>query len=479
MSPIHRDPPGLTSCPRDILYSIFEFLSPAEFYALCLVHTKVRVVATKFLYENIQMIWEQENHYDPPPVTKLLRTLVARPHLATHIRNLQLTGLPTKHPALVRTIRLVPISPTELSESISFIQKSGVPYRDLWIQELQRGRLDAVVALLLAQMPNLQCLRLGSAFTQRSEIIGMVLRSAILEPVDYGLPDFRHLQHVTYLLKVGRDYARDHEVKNTADLLPFFYLSNVKSLSLAVDSPLAITWPKPKLPISSSLTSLVLNSVRENYLRDLLSITPHLKSLQWKFWYDSGLLDAVNSPIVDLDRIGDALSCLKNTLSDLKILGEVYLGGDGDINLPAIKTEGSLSAMVVMDNLKTLQVPWAFLVGFALDTTKCLQDVLPRYLEHLTITWDLCLQNDEDVVPDWPQFEWEDHHILEVLKSWLEDRETFTPNLRSVTLGLVRYETDEYDWEPSMRQRLAELGAHAGIVFDIIFTDELTLLDEM
>ncbi|KAJ6039699.1 hypothetical protein N7444_008604 [Penicillium canescens] len=66
MSRIHRDPPGLTSCPRDILYSIFELLSPTEFYALCLVHTNVRVVAAKFLYENIQMIWEQENHYDPP-----------------------------------------------------------------------------------------------------------------------------------------------------------------------------------------------------------------------------------------------------------------------------------------------------------------------------------------------------------------------------------------------------------------------------
>ncbi|CAG7925959.1 unnamed protein product [Penicillium olsonii] len=425
------------------------------------------------------MTWEREDHPDPPPVTKLLRTLVARPHLATHIRNFQLTGKPSDCASLRTTIPLVPISPTELSESISFIQKTGVPYSDLWIQELQQGGLDAVVALLLAQMPNLQCLRLESAFTQRSEIIGMVLRSAIFKPVNYGLPDFRHLQHVTYLLKIGRDYARDHALKNTADLLPFFYLSHVKSLSLAVDSPLAITWPKPKVPIPSSLTSLVLYTVRENYLRNLLSITPHLKSLQWKFWYDSGLLDAVNSPIVDLDRIGDAVSCLKDTLSDLKILAEVYLGGHGDIHLPAIKTEGSLSAMVVMDNLKTLQVPWAFLVGFALDPTKRLQDVLPKYLEHLTITWDLCIQNEENEEPDWPQFEWADHHILDVLKSWLEDRKTFTPNLQRVTLGLVRWETDEYDWEPPMRQRLAELGVHAGIVFDIIFTDEMVLTDEL
>ncbi|KAJ5129413.1 uncharacterized protein N7515_005452 [Penicillium bovifimosum] len=471
MRPIHPEPTGLTSCPADILYSIFELLSPAEFHALCLVHKSVCGMAARLLYQNIQMVWERENPFDPPPVTKLLRTLVSSPDLAAHVRTFHLGGEITSYASLVRTIRAVPIFPTELNASISFIQTTGVPYSDLWKQDLQQGKLDAVVALLLAQLPNLKSLHLGPAFTKQSEIIGMVLRSAIFETVDYGLPDFRHLRDVTYLLHEGHDQARDKNVKNTADVLPFFYLSNIERISVFLESPLAITWPQPTLPVPSSLTSLVLNSVRENYLMNLLSITPYLKSLRWTWFYDNGLLDAVNLAIIDLDQIGDAISCLKNTLTDLTIIGEIELGGN-DINLPGVKTDGSLTAMVTMDTLKALQVPWAFLVGFALDRTKRLQDVLPRKLEHLTITYDLCIQNSEHMEPYWPEFEWDDHAILDVLKSWLEDR-TFTPNLCGVSLGLVRYETDEYDWEPEMRHQLAELGAQAGVVFDIIFTDEM------
>jgi hypothetical protein len=59
---------------------------------------------------------------------------------------------------------------------------------------------------------------------------------------------------------------------------------------------------------------------------------------------------------VDLDQIGDAISCLRGTLTHLKIIGDVQLGGN-DINLPRLKTEGSLSAIVNIENLRTLQVP--------------------------------------------------------------------------------------------------------------------------
>jgi hypothetical protein len=455
----------------DILYSVFELLSPAEFYALCLVHKNLRRIAENFLYKTIQLTWELENPYDPPPVTKLLRTLVSRPNLAAQIKTLHLAGEYTTYAPLVETIRTVPVAINELNEPASFIRKTRVPYSDLWIHELQHGRLDAVVALLLAQLPNLHCLYLGPAFTQRSEIIGMVLRSAIFEPAEFGLPDFRHLRDVTYLLKEGHDPARDKKVKNTDDVLPFFHLSNVQRISVFIESPLAIKWPTPQLPVPSTLTSLILNSVRENYLGDLLSITPHLKSLCWTWFYDYGLRDAVNMPIVDLDRIGDAMSRLRGTLTDLTIIGEVELGGN-DINLPGIKTEGSLKVMVNMENLRTLQVPWAFLVGFAQDTTKRLQDVLPRYLEHLSITYDMCLQNDEQMEPDWPEFEWKDHAILGLLKSWLEDREAFTPNLRGISLRLAKDEIDDDEWDPDMIHQLTELGAQAGVLFEIIYTDE-------
>jgi hypothetical protein len=64
----------------------------------------------------------------------------------------------------------------------------GLPYSKRWIQELRDGILDALVALLLAQLSNLRYLYLSGDLTRRTELIGMVLQSAICE--DYGLPDF-------------------------------------------------------------------------------------------------------------------------------------------------------------------------------------------------------------------------------------------------------------------------------------------------
>jgi hypothetical protein len=57
--------------------------------------------------------------------------------------------------------------------------------------------------------------------------------------------------------------------------------------------------------------------------------------------------------------------------------------------------------LVNFDQLKTLQISLAFLVGFAEDKTKRLQDVIPRNVEFLTITDDLALQN-WDEVGEWP-----------------------------------------------------------------------------
>jgi hypothetical protein len=57
--------------------------------------------------------------------------------------------------------------------------------------------------------------------------------------------------------------------------------------------------------------------------------------------------------------------------------------------------------LVNFGQLKTLQIFLAFLVGFAEDKTKRLQDVIPRNVEFLTITDDLALQN-WDEVGEWP-----------------------------------------------------------------------------
>jgi hypothetical protein len=386
----------------------------------------------------------------------------------------------------------VPFPDAELDKPIAFIQATGVPYSDLWIQELRQGTMDAFIALLLVQLPNLKCLYLARDFTRRTALVGMVLRSAICEPVDYSLPDFRHLQDVSFLKPDGWDVARDtkvennnpntsrfwpwfleardKKVKNTSDILPFFYLPSIQRLSSSIENPGQFTWPAAHAPVPSKLTSFVLTTVREAYLGELLAVTQNLESLRWHWYYDESVKDRFTTPIVDLDRIAAAISHVSGTLTDLAISADCSNGVDGDIYLPGIKTEGSLHAMVNFDMLKRLQIPWPFLLGFAQDTTKQLRDVIPRNIEYLSITDDLNLQNEDRIAPEWPQWEWRDSAIVGLLQSWLKDWKACTPHLRGIILLLhwIDEHLNKWSWSPTVRDQLRELSIHAGVPIEII-----------
>lgn len=452
---------------------LFKLLSSAELGVLCLVNRHLRALAEPFLYSEIQWTWLETDPH-PLPITQLLRTILCRPELAAYITSVHLNGRNDKrrgYQSTNRTTPTIPVFGTELDESITFIRGTRVPYSDQWIQELRSGTMDAVVALLLAQLPNLRCLHLENDFTQRSALLGMVLRSSICEPVDYRLPSFQHLRDVSFFRLHygghGGDQEKYKSFKNTADILPFFYLPSVQCMSVLLENPLAFSWPAAHLPTPSTLTLLDLTSVREAYLAELLSVTQNLKTLRWSWYYDFGLDDKFNTPIIDLGQIAAAIAHVRDTLTDLTISADCDIGGN-DQHLPGLKTVGSLHAIVNCDMLQRLQVPWPFLVGFAQNTTKRLQDVIPRNIEYLSITDDLRLQNDDSVVREWPPWEWEDSVIVSLLQSWLDDWENCTPYLRGISL-VFSFIFDELDeWCPSMRHRLRALGAQAGVQVELI-----------
>ncbi|KAJ5381235.1 uncharacterized protein N7496_003663 [Penicillium cataractarum] len=460
---------GFDGCPADILYLVFKLLSPAELRGLCLVNKISRSLAQPFLYSKIQWTW-RDPHF-APPIIQLLRTLLCRPQLAAYITNLHLDGKVFRQHPFRFSIPKITISDIGLEKFVAFIRGTGVPYSDFWIQEVSQGTTDALVALLLAQgLSNLRCLYLGPVFAQRSTLIGMVLRSAICEPKNYRLPDFQHLRDVSFLSCIYWDEARDKKIKNTVDILPVLYLPSLRRMSASIENSATFTWPVTHLPMPSNVTSLDLTQIREAYLGEVLSVTPKLKILRWKFYYDFGIHDAFNQPIVNLDQIVTAISHVRNTLTDLTILADCGIGGN-DQFLPGIKMEGSLRAMVDWEMLKRLQVPWAFLVGFAQDKVKRLQDFIPRNIELLTITDDLRLQNDDEMVPEWPRWEWEDHVIVELIRAWLHNWKAYTPHLHCLTLILSLIMEDFGEWPPSIRQHFMELGAQAGVQVEIIEQD--------
>jgi hypothetical protein len=263
----------------------------------------------------------------------------------------------------------IPVSTAELDSAVAFVRETGVPYSDLWIQGMYQGTMDAFVTLLLAQLPNLKHLYLGSAFARQDTLIGRVLRSAICKPMDYKLPSFEHLRDVSFLLGIATDHARDKELLNTA-ALSLFYLPNLQHMSASIENPTTFLWPEAHLPTPSKLTSLDLTKVREVYLSELLSVTPNLERLRWKWQYDHGLYDNFNRPIVDLGRIAAAISHVGGTLTQLTITCHCEVGENYQW-IPGIEIEGSLNAMVNWPMLKKLQTPWVFLVGRTKTIARC------------------------------------------------------------------------------------------------------------
>ncbi|RDW70513.1 uncharacterized protein DSM5745_08024 [Aspergillus mulundensis] len=254
------------------MHLVAKLLSFREHRALCHVNKAFRSVAEPFLYSKIQFTWQKNPDYyatpeQPPPIIEFLRTLFSCPQLVRYVKNLHLDG--------------------NAHDIHAFRWK--LPKLERWVQSLRDGSIDAVVALLLARLPSLRALYLGPSFTRQTALIGMVLRSAICEGTDRSLPDFRHLQDVTLLRPQSHDKACDRKVKNTADLLPFFYLHNLQRMSAAIQTPDAWTWPAAHLPTPSNLTSLDLTCIREAYLGDVLAVTENLQTLRWDCYYDAGV----------------------------------------------------------------------------------------------------------------------------------------------------------------------------------------------
>jgi hypothetical protein len=297
----------------------------------------------------------------------------------------------------------------------------------------------------------------------------MVLRSAICEPGTYKLGDFQRLEQVSFLHRESRDKACESNVKNTAAILPFFYLPNLRHMSASIQNLDKWAWPAPHPPAPSKLKSLDLRIIREGCLGQLLAVTKNLDTLGWKWYYDFSVEDDFVTQTVDLDQIAAALSHVRGTLTELTITADCQPGVNGQF-FPGLEAVGSLRALVNFDQLKTLQIPLAFLVGFAQDETKRLQDFIPRNVEFLTITDDLALQNSDYLEEEWPLWEWKDYAILGLLRSWLKEWTQCTPHLGRITLLLNWIDTDTNQWSPRATEQFWRLSAQYGIPLEFVDT---------
>jgi hypothetical protein len=442
---LHCQAQSLLGCPVELCHSIFSYLSQADLRTLCLVHGNLRAIAEQLLYSHIQLTWEQK--LQPHPITSLLRSLLRRPQLATYVSRLSLAGWCSLRSSRHNRALKILLSENEVEDCLAFVKKATVPYQEIWLEELRQGTMDAFIAVLLSQPMRLTDLVMNGYFLRESKFIGLVLRSMICNPSAHDEKcslrlDMSRLERVS--LEPICDTGRvKNNARNTADLLPIFYLPSVKQISASIDNPVALSWPAMHAPSPPRLRDLKLDYIREPFLGQLLSSTDNLQSLDWRWCYFEELYDKqYHTRTLDLTQIVESLSYAPKTLSELVISAMNV----NDPIEPSLTIQGSMKGLSEYKNLKKLTIPFLFLTrawSFSTDLHKRMKECLPCSPESLTITEDLG-SNDE--------YDWNDNDMLDILEPWLEDNQAAsTPHLRDVKVII------ELPWQnPTRIQRLCE-----------------------
>lgn len=433
---------------EDIVHLILQQMSHSGLGTLSQTSRIDRKFIEPFLYAKIEWSWSKQQS---PPVIAFLRTILARPELALYVNSLVLSGdyydlAPSRRP--LPTICVDGLEFHKINEAIYF---AGVQYANQWKEAVYRGKMDALIALLLSRLHQLRHLFLGTSITKETEFLGLFFRSCLGGYSHVGFSTFRHLQEV--ILTFRKDYERHMVGRQTADFLPMFFLPALRSFSVGLDNPEILQWASTA-PHASELQSLKLTCIREKPLGSLLAATRALTSLHWEWHYNSDDYHSSNTGVVDFRQFLNALNHVRHSLKRLTICASSIDGYSG-LEKPFLEMQGTLKGLNLFSHLGEVSMPWAFMVTFSPDNDVQLVDIIPPQLRNLTITDDLHVH--EAVVPGTDsttyQNEWEDTMQLEVLTQWLRRR---TTTHRTVLDLWFRVERSGGEWPADMREELSQ-----------------------
>lgn len=459
------------SCALEVKRQILGHLKNGDLREFCAVNKASQIVAEWMLYSAVEITWTdlQDTRF-----VALVRSIVHRRERALEIRSLKLQGAnfcmharidPSRWPYKIQM-------PEEDADAlVTFVGTLAVPFQDAWQQGLRQGSVDALLALLLSQTPNLTVLFVGPNFDGMSHLLGQFLRYSLFQSTDQRLSRLQHLEEVSFGLDWDRSrvghitvYEREAVDRNTLELLPFFYLPCLRRFAACLDdSPLAFEWPATTAPNSTTIKSLELDFIREHQLENILSATTRLESLRWRC-HPAACGGDDSDPMVDLDQVVAAVSNVRDTLADLSITLDVSVCG-GLLEAPKVRTQGSLGGLIAMDKIKTFCVSFVLLMGGMSpedNPSARMQDSIPRNVEHITITDDQFLNEnwtwtmDEMVRP-----------YLDAFQAWLDVWREFHPRLQRVTLNHVHLWFD-LGWGPgSGRKELEDMFSRAGVTLEL------------
>jgi hypothetical protein len=255
--------------PDEVLIGIVHYVGldgrVSSWRNLTSVNRTLHCIVTPLLYEQFT-----EANYSSAP--KLLRTVLANPNLATGIRRYKGSGIPNAHPQdHVRSLSLLYAAPTfirNLHQSVlekgglvegefldvsalqevdffnfqETMKRIGCQDRKDWVSDIRKGKWHAVTSMLLLLLTNLEELEL---LEYRHDIEAGYLEYALgiaARLQSYTFTSHFSLKHLTRVsLSACPPPQRmdpfkplpDPEYLYLADVIPFFKLPSIKSMSIS------------------------------------------------------------------------------------------------------------------------------------------------------------------------------------------------------------------------------------------------------
>lgn len=463
---------------------VLRHLPRQDLCSLCLVCKGLRALTEPFLYSRIFVPTPHYVHGNllvPTNLQVAVRTLLARPDLRQHVRDVQVGAMMTNTdkrtfearealvPAMIQHLRTAEsdtsIDETRLREGFfdDSLPRESVPGSRLAPSGSVPCSPNEVVAYILLHCPNLRTLRyrhqchenhdspLEQCFEGHESFGRLLYEDPLFGIIFRQAPKLGHLSRLTHV------YFPTLE-GNMSNVLSVLYLPGLRYLDAAIINPgvsweswseekppsFDLPWPGPEPPVALNLTSLHLSLLREGPLGSLLAATPHLTKLKWEWVANIG---RISNTVADFDQIARDISVVKDTLQDLEIYTRVgpvdYFEDHGEIKLGLRGTLRGLSALTA---LKRLRLPRLFLFG-SCEERPALEicEVLPKNIESVTISRDLH-----------SHYEWRDSTLDEAifsdaLKRWLTVFPNHTPRFRALRIE------SPYTWYKQTCEALAEL----------------------
>ncbi len=461
---------SLLTLPGEILNPILlkgDF-TKQDLSALSRVCKPLRQLTLPRLYEAIIFNWTTASS-ETPKILFFLRSLLEKPYLSALVKHFRCIGRKKEG------IRYAKRSPGTLWEegemktledgelfkmAKDVVLMADLPEPLLWIDAMEMGDIDVLVALILSQLPQLQTLHLDVNFLTNNRFIGFLFKHALSSNNQSStrrcLSTFAHLRHVESIPALPEQSLPSRAFVDTDQFLSLFYFPAIEILDLFIPNQWAIlSWPKDNLPCASNLRTLNLPGceVDEEGLKRVLSMTPKLERLSYNWLCDIDPPGEFPAPYLDLTELGKALVQVRTTLRHLSLsilfYANTVLEMDDDryygINSPPFLFES-------FDKLEYLEIPFVILFGPHQARFPGLENLLPQFLRHL------CLRDDMGTSTC---YEWTASACLAKIKELLVRRDHLAPSLESITLRLR--ESEESEWDEGEQDELRRLCSVAGL----------------